>query len=452
MNFKYFFLFLGVLAFISCSDELSKIGFSIQPDADKLDITPDTIFLNNRIETYKVDSMYALTNTALLGNLTDKTYGETTCDFMAQIYCNDNFKVPANEIYHDSILYSTITLLYQDYIGNENEPMQASVYQLNSQLNKEINSNTPPSKYCNKSILLGRKSYIAQKKYTSSSGASDSVQIKLNDSFTKTFYDKLKNHSEIFASNDAFKQFFPGIYVTNNSGSGSILKAHNIALNLYYIHSETSMVWDTAKSKTDSVKVTTLSKQNLSFQVTPVTYLVNHYTHNQLPIPGPTDQFTYIKSPAGLFNRIKIPMSILASKVGKNKLNGAKLVINTERPNPDNTLFSPPSAMMLIKESELDNFFRTKAVIDSKKHAYAQYNSSTFQYTFSNISQILSEYLNSDGSVKTGSEEVSFALVPVSLYQDSSTGAITLKHLHQPTAVKILTSPDKIYISLVIAK
>ncbi|MFZ4455842.1 MAG: DUF4270 domain-containing protein [Bacteroidales bacterium] len=440
MNFKYFFLLLAVVTFAACSDDMSLIGSSIQPDSDKVDIRPDTLLLSDSISTFDIGSIYALSNSALLGNLSDKTYGETQCDFMAQFNCTENFNIPDSVISgKDSLLYSTVTLLYRSYAGNPDEPMQASVYQLNNKLSKEINSDVDASKYCNKSILLGRKGYVAKNVYAASgNSAYDSIQIKLSNQFTKDFHDKLRNNRGFFQSNESFANYFPGIYVTNNSGSGSIVSIESISLNFFFKYKV-----DTTYKGQDSVIVT-----SHSMKVNEETYLVNRYKNSHLPIPAKTDNYTYIKSPAGLFNHINIPIKKLAEKVGKSRLNGAKLTIKAERPNYDtNTLLSPPSYLMLIKENELADFFKNKPQFDARKHAYATFNSSTNSYTFTNISKIFTEYLSETGNYN-GPDAIAYVLLPVSV--NESTSPVTIRHANSPTGIKLLK--DGLNLSLVIAK
>lgn len=461
MNFKHFFLFLAVIAFAACSDEMSLIGSSIQPDTDRVNIIPDTIDLSDAISTFKVDSIYALSTSALIGNLTDITYGNTQCDFMAQFNCVDNFTSIDSATYNKAHHYSTtITLLYKNFWGNENEPMQISAYQLNNALSREIYSNTNTAKYCNKSTLLGRKSYTA--KFKMASDVYDSIEIKLNDSFSDQLRDALKDPNNSIFKNDAtFKNFFKGVYITNNSGSGSIVKADSITLNFNYYTTKTkaeikekdSIIVKSPKNDTTKVKYTVYvfdgyTRHSKSVKANQLAYLVNRYNNSNLPIPANTDNFTYIKSPAGLFNRINIPMKAIAEKVGKSRLNGAKLTIYAERPDDaTKTLLPAPKYLMLIKESELVDFFKNKTQFDDKKHAYATFSSSTNSYTFTNISKIFTKHLNETG-IYTGEESVSFVLLPVAV--DETSSPVGIRHSNSPTAIKLLKKG--LNLSLVIAK
>jgi hypothetical protein len=142
----------------------------------------------------------------------------------------------------------------------------------------------------------------------------------------------------------------------------------------------------------------------------------------------------------------------LETKVGKSKLNGAKLVINTERVNTSNTKLGVPPGLLLIRESEMKDYFANPSrTLDNKKMGVATYNSTTFTYTFSNIAPLFTDYL--DKKTSYSGNDVKFVLVPVDLTIDSSTGGISaVSHLNDPKAVKFFTSADKFYLSLVIAK
>lgn len=449
MNFKYFSLILGSLAIYACSDSLGTVGSSIQPESDKMDLTADTIYLNNRDSVYEVNSIYALSSSALLGNFTDKTYGDTRCDFLTEIHCNDNYAnsngFSIKKVYDDSLLYSTITLEFSSFTGDSLSPMQVSAYQLNNPLTKEISSNVDISKYCDKSIFLGKKTYTASYVGRSSSTTVDSIQIRMTPEFTRKFYDELKKNSSTFTDDASFRKFFPGIYLTTSYGSGSIIKVKTTSINLYYNYYYGRNYNDTK----DSTYVTAAVLSNND-----EVYLANHYINNHLShfATNPTPGVSYLKTPAGLFDKIKLPMKQLKSKIGSGKLNGAKLIIHAERPDETKTALGAPSALLLMKQSDVSAFFANPSrTYESKKLAVADFNSTTNTYTFSNLSLLLNNYMN-DATAYQG-DDVHFALIPVSVTYDSSTGAVSsISHLNDPKAIKIYTTADKFYLSLVIAK
>ena len=432
---------MGATALFSCSDTLSEIGASIQPESDIVRLDANNISLSGRITTFKTDSIFSKTNTALIGSLNDVTYGEIKCDYMAQINCVSNFHIPTYSPYKDSLMYATITLEYQNYSGDSIAPMQVSVYKLNKQLSDQnIYSNVDPTGYYNTKDLLGTKTYSAKNidRTIASASGYDTVEIKVKDSFFKEFVNQLKNSPTTFSGNVSFQKFFPGIYVSNTYGTGSILKVGRTTLNFYAMRK-------TYDGKKDSVTVCVASMAN-----TEEVYLANLYKNNHIDnliLSSTADSVAYLKSPAGLSNRIKFPMKELATKVGTAKLNGAKLVVNTERVDPTKTVLPTPPALLIIKESDMDDFFKNGTTFDSKKEGIATFNSSTNTYTFTNLSTMFSELLK--GNVV---DDVNLVLLPVSYTVDASGNMSTIIHLHQPTGLKIFTNYNKFNLELIYAK
>ncbi|MDD2797469.1 MAG: DUF4270 domain-containing protein [Bacteroidales bacterium] len=455
MNFKYLFLLLGATALFSCSDTLSNIGSSIQPESDIVTLSADTIYLNNNITTFKADSIYSLSNTALLGSFSDGTYGDLQCDFMAQINCVDDFSISEDTTHTiiKKIKDLTVTLECTGYIGDSLAPLQVSVYQLNNQLTKESYSNSNASKYCDKSILLGRKSYsiaggIKKKSVIQNVITFDTLEISLNDNFKAKYLDALQHHPEWFKDAKTFQDnFLPGIYVTNTYGSGMILKIERIQLNVYY---DFYKLGRNATNTADSILHTYPLVSSMG--VTETNFLANRYKNNLIDqlASNTTPNVTYLKSPAGLFNRLKMPMKMLISKVGTSKLNGAKLIFHADRVDKTKTSYPNPPALMLVRESELTGFFNHSIDMSSKKHSIATFTAATNTYTFSNLSAVLSEYIN--GNETFTGDDVDFVLLPVNYVTDSSGNITKIIHLHEPSAVTLNTSADMLNLSLIFAK
>jgi hypothetical protein len=443
MNFKYLLMALGTTALFSCSDDLSNIGSSIQPDSDIIQLHPDTINLSNTDSTYKVESIYAISSTALLGSFTDPVYGSLQCDYLAQFDCPENFHFP--ELYGGKLDSVTMLLTYRSYIGDSLAPLQVSVYQLNNPLLKETQSNVLASKYCDKSILLGRKGYTAANvSQTNPAGSSyKTVQIKLSDDVAQKFYAEVKNNPSTFATNAAFQKFFKGIYVTNSYGSGSVLTIDDTRMNFYYL--------DSISKKKNSTLDSTVTNV-VSLAVTGAVYLANRYTNTNIDNLAKADTVAYLKAPAGLFTKLKFPIGKLDSIVGKSKLTGAKLVLNTYRVESNFTTLQPPPAVMLIKESDVDNFFSKSYATNAtykNSYAFAPRNSSDNTYTFSNLSAFLSNDLN---STLLPSATENLVLMPIALTQDAYGNITGIKQMNQPSALKIKTNNDNLRLTLVYAK
>ena len=105
---------------------------------------------------------------AALGEFTDPTFGTTQSDFMAQLYCARNFKLPDDVTHIDS---ANIYLFYRSWFGDSSEVHQVNVYELNNSLdlNKPYYSKTDVSKYCDRSKLIAQGTFTTGDFYTSDS-------------------------------------------------------------------------------------------------------------------------------------------------------------------------------------------------------------------------------------------------------------------------------------------
>ena len=87
MNFKQvlFGLSLTVMSILAgCNDEISSIGITIQPGNDTISVFTDTFYME--ATTIKIDSIFARSTNAQLGELYDPLYGNLKSDFLCQFF------------------------------------------------------------------------------------------------------------------------------------------------------------------------------------------------------------------------------------------------------------------------------------------------------------------------------------------------------------------------------
>lgn len=447
MKLKYLLLFLGASTLFACDDTLGTVGTSVQPDADKLTLYSDTLFFTKQPTTFKVDSFYAVSSNALLGSFNDPKYGNLQCDFMAQLKTRVGYRF--TDVYQDKIDSATITMSYSGYVGDSLTTMQATVYQLNNPLKKEMYADSKVSDYCDKSIILGRKAYTAYD--VSGKNPTGTIQVRVSNDFAAKFYAAIKANPTLLDSDAEFQKFFQGIYVTNTFGAGSILNIDDTKFSLFYHNTPTIVAGSNGKDSTVYHPVVT------SFAVTSEVLLVNRYENSRLDgLLAPETNVSYLKSPAGVFTRLSFPLAQINNKVGKGKLNGAKLKIYSYRVNNNSSTLQPPTSLLLIKKNAINSFFN-KAIslndsIANSSVAVATRNSSDGTYTFSNLSPFLNNFLPNSKNGGVLQDQVEFALVPVQVSYDYYGNITNIKHDNVPSGLKFYTSPDKFKLSIFYAK
>ena len=135
---------------------------------------------------------------------------------------------------------------------------------------------------------------------------------------------------------------------------------------------------------------------------------------------------TYIKSPAGLFTEVTLPVDEIVYSHESDSINTAKIVMTKIN---DKSLsdygFSVPQTLLMIPKSEMYSFFEQNKVADYKTSFLATYNSTYNTYTFGNISNLIKHIHKTADKSKEDWNKVVLIPVTVTYDQSSSTTTIT---------------------------
>lgn len=440
---KIFAVILAISLF-ACEDS-STIGTSITQE--EVEIVVDSTFVVTG-KTTKSTRIQSRTITQLLGKIDAKGYGFLSSDVVTQFMpagVIDTSGVSENDI-------DSIKLLLQipngGYIGDSIAPMGLNIYRLNKQLPSPIYSDFNPNGYYLKSDLLGSTIYSAN-----TLGQNDSiaklpyrtVYVDLPVSLGKEFFNKYKENPNVYSDPIKFAQFFPGIYISNSYGSGRIMKITNSQVKLYY-HKTVTME-ETGK---DSI----YHKVGNYFAVTPEIITNNNILFNiseQLELMINNGD-NLLVAPTGTNVEITFPTQDIVNKYNENKgdlsvINSLTFEIPVAKIYNDYNI-TPPPYVLLIKKSQLDDFFANSEVTDNKTSFYATYNSSKNSYQFSDMRAYIIDMINKNEII---AEDTEFVIVPVSVNTESSgyySSTIYLKdivpYVETPVMAKLLLDKAKI--------
>ena len=108
--------------------------------------------------------------------------------------------------------------------------------------------------------------------------------------------------------------------------------------------------------------------------------LVNNHEH------------TYLKSPAGIFTELTIPVDEILKGHEKDSLNAAKIHL-ARLNNLVNSKYALdiPQTLLLVQKDSLYSFFENKRIADYKTSFLATYNPANNGYTFHNIGSVIKE-------------------------------------------------------------
>lgn len=442
MKSKLLLLSMVALAIVSCNDDLKMIGSTIQPDSDKITVYADSFMLTAK--TIAVDSIYARSTAGYLGNFYEPLFGSLKSDYMSQFYCPDNFKF--KEKPNDGIIDSVeFQLAYMQSLGDTLAPMHAQVFQITKDLPKNFYTNINPREYCDKSILLGEKTYTAYdeslsdeiKKEIAEGKRPQYVRIPFSQAFGQNFYNATINTPEHFKSQEAFNKYFKGVFVTTNQGQGNILYVLETSINFFYKF--------TVNEKTKEGKDTTyVKKTSEKFAVTPEVLQLNQFKNGDLEeLLKPNDRISYLKTPAGVFTQVTIPLSKMAEKIEDRILNNMEFSIKLlpqESWEYSLTLKTSKNVLLVPKDS-MQTFFKERKINDNITSFLAEYNSQ--RYNFGNIVNLLRNQIKVAKEKNEKVKDIEMLIIPV-VKQSISSGyggeyTTGLTNYLSPSATKLLT-------------
>lgn len=425
MNIKS--LILGLFAailFISCDDDLNTVGSNIQPGGDDILVETDTFFIKAR--TVPLDSIYAWSTNPLLGKYEDDIFGTIRADFLCEFNRPDSVQFLGEDVKIDSVM---ISVTFIEYSGDTLAPMGLAAYELNSQLTNNFYTNVNPADYCDMSKVLGTGSYTiaSATKYTSNDIIMRTVRAIIPKSLGERFYQESLRPNNVFEDSnpDRFKEFFPGVYLTNSLGSGSLIEVYSTSLDIYYNYNDVKGNHDNTQD--------TIRTGLLFFAVTPEVIQLNHI-ENSVPsdlLQEGTGEL-YIKSPAGVCVEVELPVLEILNSIGNDKtksINSANFAFKgyTEKEEAlKNNMMNYPDYLLFIDKDSIDSFFKNKKLIDYKTSTYIQRNSTTNTYNLGNLASIIMEYKNRENL----SQNPKFVLMPVNISITSSSSGSTINRIY----------------------
>ena len=457
---------MSCITIASCDDTTDSIGNSLTDNMDMLKVTTDTFNVATR--SIVADSVLSRSTTGYLGKIRDiETGNYITGDFMAQFSTLENYKLPEKdsivslqdgEVIADSC---SIRLFYTDYYGDSLATMNITAYEMNEPMKEGVKyySNFDPiaeglirndGMKVNKTYTLTDLS-ISDEDRADESSYTPNIKINLNKPYTDKNGVTYNNYGTYimrmyYEDPDRFKNSYnfihevcPGFYFKTNDGIGSMAYITVSQLNIYFRYLNDSTYVGTASfSATEEVLQTT----NISNDKQNIADLANDNT------------CTYLKTPAGIFTEITLPVDEITENHSNDTINTAKISLTRINNNThDEYSLSAPSTLLMIPKDSLYTFFENGDNVDYKKSFIATYSSSTNQYTFNNISGMIT-YM-ADIKKKGLAENSNWlnehpdwnrvVVIPVSVTTNSSSQIVKIVHDMSLTSTKLVGGSENPY-------
>ena len=446
---------LAAFSMVACDDTTDTLGSSITNKVDNLTITDATY--NVETQSLVAGPVLSKSNNGIIGRVKDPETGTyLTADYMTQMVPLSTFSVDTLQYIKDAnngeLRADSCFLLvsYQSTYGDSLAPMKVTAYEMSKPMTEDKNYLTDFDPMA--------EGYIAENGYHNSatyslSKATGNFKIYLNKPYTKdgVTYDNygtymLKTfveHPEYFKSNYQFlKNVCPGFYIKHEGGIGNVADVWNTEVQFYWSRQKTIKASD---GVTDSIaKGYGFNRIDGTEEALQTNHIVNDAASIASLAADPS--CTYLKSPAGIFTEVTLPVEEILRGHETDTLNTASVTFprinNTETDNQ--YTFDTPSYVLMIPKDSIDSFFENGDVVNNRNSFYASYSSSTTNgYTFSNISNLITAMSKKKGSSENWNKAVLIPITVSTVVENNSTVISKMTHNMSLTSTRLVKGTNE---------
>lgn len=454
-------LVIAALTFAACDDTTEGIGGSITNKIDNINISNSAF--NVTTKSIVADSVLSRNNTGLIGKMKDPQTGNyVKGDYMTQLSVLPTFSVDTldyiKQANKGSIEADSCYLLvsYNASYGDTIAPMKVTAYEMTKPMaeDKEYYSNydafekgwvNENNQHWSSNYNLSNTSDVKNFKiYLNKKYKKDGKTYKNYGSYIMQTY---AEHPEYFKTNYKFLyNVCPGFYIKNVGGTGNMAKIWNTELIFYWTRKKTI--------NTDSTAVSIgYNRFDGTEEVLQLNKIENDTENLKKLASKDQEKCTYLKSPAGIFTEVTLPIEDIMKGHEKDTLNTATISFprlnNENEDNPYN--FATPSTILMVQKDSLQSFFEKSKLADSRTSYTASYSSTgTYKnaYTFQNIANLVSAMYKNKGKGENWNKVV---LVPVNVItttQGYTTVISKINHDMSLASTRLIVGtddPDKDY-------
>ena len=438
----------------SCDDSTEYLGSSMMPTVAT---ASDTVFWATS-RSVASGTLLSRSSKCYFGRMTDpETNSTITAEFLTQFNCNEGLSFP-DSIIGDSTLSINVRLYVESFLGDSLQTMKLSVYPLDSVMdpNLDVYTDIDMTEYYDET-----QEPIAEKTFTitdhtltdtqrSSSSYLTHINIPLPKSVGDSIYKGYKEHPEYFTNSDAFiRSGMPcskGLYFKWESGNGVIATI------------DVSMIDLAVKCKSEDTDTTTYVQFAATQEVIQATHF--EYSNNNIQRLIDDESGTYLKTPAGIFTEITLPVEEMVKDNHDNDtINSVALTLTRYNDETSGKYkLTIPQNLLLVRVDDYKNeFFEKYEVADSKTSYVTSFTSASNTYSFSNISRLMivlaDEYRKAQrGEIQLTENWNKVYIIPVDPTEDSSGNLVRLDHDFTVGSTKLVGGRDKIKVEVIYSR
>lgn len=448
---------LAAFSMVACDDTTDTLGSSITNKVDNLTITDATY--NVETQSLVAGPVLSKSNNGIIGRVKDPETGTyLTADYMTQMVPLSTFSVDTLQYIKDAnngeLRADSCYLLvsYQSTYGDSLAPMKVTAYEMSKPMTEDKNYLTDfdPMTEGYTSNYKGSATYSLSK-------STGNFKIYLNKPYTKIYLNKpntkdtvtydnygtyiLKTfveHPEYFKNNyDFLNKVCAGFYIKHEGGIGNVADIWNTELRFYWSRQKTVKASD---GVTDTI---TKGWAGNWIDGTEEALQTNHIVNDAASIASlaADPSCTYLKSPAGIFTEVTLPVEEILRGHENDTLNTASITfprINNTETNNQYT-FDTPSYVLMIPRDSINSFFENGNVVNNRNSFYASYSSSTTNgYTFSNISNLITAMSKKKGSSENWNKAVLIPITVSTVVENNSTMISKMTHNMSLTSTRLV--------------
>ena len=429
-----------LLTFTQCEDNTGSIGGSLVPENDIITAETKTFYATSNTIMAN-DSILANTSDVYLGMYTDEESGTVfSSSFVTQFGCTEDFEFPMEGVVDDSASYTKLRLYFNEYYGDSLNAMRCEVYELDNTLQEGVPYYTnfdPEELYDVEKKPLAAKTfnvidYNVHDTILNSDNYARHIEIALPNSignrFISKFYEKDAEGNIVgkkyFANSEVFiNDIFKGIYVKCVQGDGTILKIYRARIDVGFKR----------LIKSSSGAMDSIQALSAPFYSGKEVLQTNKFDNNDLKPLLDEKEYTYIKTPAGLFTEVKLPICELVENC--DTINSAKMVF-TRYNEEGGSMNSAHGTLLMVRKADMYKFFLKNKLNDGETSYLTSFVNSNNEYVFSNIANLFkhcyreyTEGVQKDSDWETKNPDWDkVVLIPVTTTEDSNGSVVKILH------------------------
>lgn len=395
----------------SCDEDTVGIGKSLTDTADLFTIVTDTFDVTSR--SIIADRVLSRSQYSYLGRIKDpETSAHITGDYMTQ------FSILENDI--DSIFYNkqniiskdekgeiiadscAIILVVNSYIGDSLAAMKLTAFELDKPVEEGKNyyTNFDPQNegYIRTDGLKQNLVYSITNMqlndslrniYGKSSGNYASIRVPFNSTYKDKAGKEYNNygtylmrnyfeHPEYYQNSFSFTHnLCPGFYIMTTDGLGVMSQITDTRLMVYY----------TIERNGEEKHIAT------EFHATEEVLQTTRITNNEKLIQklAKEDKWTYLKTPAGIFTEVTLPVDEIKKGHENDTIASAKVIFHkmNDKSELSDKLLKDPTNLLMVEKDSLENFFENHKTPNSSTSYLTTLSSTYNSYTFNSIAGLV---------------------------------------------------------------